>query len=153
MSKHNLRTSYKDYKTQVEEPIDIKTYILIVNGFMKFIVMKLFHKGEVMLPERLGNIDIIGHKPTVEIVDGEIKGLAPDWAKTKLLWEEDEESRINKTLVYHFNEETEGIRYRFRWSKNRVMVANKTLYSIRMCRANKRALSALVKQGKEYLIK
>ena len=114
MSKHNLRTSYKDYKTQVEEPIDIKTYILIVNGFMKFIVMKLFHKGEVMLPERLGNIDIIGHKPTVEIVDGEIKGLAPDWAKTKLLWEEDEESKTNKTLVYHFNEETEGIRYRFR---------------------------------------
>jgi len=153
MDRHNLRTSYKDYKIQVEEPVDIKIYISIVNGFMKFIVTKLFHRGEVMLPERLGNIDIIGHKPTVEIIDGEIKGLAPDWAKTKQLWDNDNEAKINKTLVYHFNEDTAGVRYRFRWSKNRVMVSNKTLYSIRMCRANKRALSALVKQGKEYLIK
>jgi hypothetical protein len=153
MEKHNLRTSYKDYRNQTTEPVDIKIYISIVNGYMKFMMAKLFHRGEVMLPERLGSIDIIGHKPTVEIVDGKIKGLAPDWAKTKQLWESDEEAKVAKTLVYHFNEDTAGVRYRFRWSKNRVMVANKTLYSIRMSRDNKRALSALVKQGKEYLIK
>lgn len=153
MEKYNLRTSYKDYKNQTTEPVDIKIYISIVNGFMKFIMAKLFHKGEVMLPERLGSIDIIGHKPTVEIVDGKIKGLSPDWAKTKQLWESDEEAKVAKTLVYHFNEDTAGVRYRFRWSKNRVLVSNKTLYSIRMSRENKRALSALVKQGKEFLIK
>ena len=153
MEKYNLRTSYKDYRNQIEQPVDIKIYISIVNGFMKFMMAKLFHKGEVMIPERLGSIDIIGHRPTITVEGGVIKGAAPDWAKTKKLWEEDEEAKNNKTLVYHFNEDTAGVRYRFRWSKNRVLVPNKTLYSIRMSRENKRALSALVKQGKEYLIK
>lgn len=153
MNKYNLRTSYSTYKEDVAEPIDIKTYILIVNGYMKFLISKLFARGEVMLPARMGNLDIIGTKPSIEIQDGKIKGLAPNWAATKELWESDEESRINKQLVYHFNEETNGIRYRIRWSKNRVMVSNKSLYSLRISRDNKRELSRLIKEGKEYLIK
>ena len=87
------------------------------------------------------------------IEDGEIKGLAPDWVKTKQLWDSDTEAKENKQLVYHFNEETNGIRYKFSWSKNRVLVSNKTLYNLRMTRSNKRELSKLVREGKEYLIK
>ena len=78
--------------------------------------------------------------------------MAPDWVKTKELWESDKEAKKNKQLVYHFNEETNGIRYKFAWSKNRVLVSNKTLYNLRMTRSNKRELSKLVREGKEYLI-
>ena len=150
---YNLRDSYKLYKEEEESPIDIKVYIKIVNGYMKFLMKKLFSRGEVMIPSRLGNLTITGKKVKVHIEDGQIKGLAPDWAETKRLWENDLEAKERKQLAYHFNEETNGIRYRFNWSKQRVLMTNKTLYSLKFTRANKRELSGLIRQGKEYLIK
>lgn len=150
---YNIRDSYKEYKNEVDKPVDIKTYVLIINGFIKFLVTKLFFKGEVSLPERLGNIQIIGKKVKVQLEEGKIKGLAPDWKATKELWESDTQCKENKQLVYHFNEETNGVRYRFFWSKNRALVPNKTLYNLKMTRTNKRYLSQLIRQGKEYLIK
>jgi hypothetical protein len=120
---------------------------------MKFLSNKLLSKGEVMIPERLGNIQVVGRKAKVHIEDGKIKGLAPDWVNTKKLWESDPQAREEKRLVYHFNEDTGGVRYKFFWSKSRVLIANKTLYNLRMTRTNKRALSKEVKRGKEYYIK
>lgn len=152
--KYNIRTSYKtDYKDLVENPVDIKTFVLIANGFLKFMMLKLWSRGEIMIPERLGNILIRGHKSNIRVEDGKLVGAAPDWASTKKLWQEDEEARTNKQLVYFFNEHTQGIRYSYKWSKSRVLCANKTLYSLRMSRFNKRKLSSLIKEGHEYLIK
>ena len=150
---YNSRDSYIVYKNLSDNPINISQYVQIVNQFMKFLINRLFEKGQVSLPEKLGNLQIIGKKVKVKIEDGQIKGLVPDWVKTKELWEKDAEAKKNKQLVYHFNEQTNGIRYRFFWSKNRVLVSNKTLFNIKMTRTNKRTLSQLVKNGKEYLIK
>ena len=149
----NTRDSYVVYKNMSANPINISQYVQITNHFMKFLITKLLTTGEIILPERLGRLSIFGKKVNVRIEDGEIKGLAPDWVKTKQLWDSDEEAKNNKQLVYHFNEETNGIRYKFSWSKNRVLVSNKTLYNLRMTRSNKRELSKLVREGKEYLIK
>lgn len=150
---YNTRDSYVVYKNMSDNPINISEYVQIINQFMKFLILKLLSTGEIILPERLGRLSIFGKKVNVRIEDGEIKGLAPDWVKTKQLWDSDEEAKNNKQLVYHFNEETNGIRYKFAWSKNRVLVSNKTLYNLRMTRSNKRELSKLVRGGKEYLIK
>ena len=149
---YNTRDSYVVYKNMSVNPINISQYVQIINHFMKFLSSKLLSTGEINIPERLGKLSIFGKKVNVRIEDGEIKGLAPDWVKTKQLWESDEEAKNNKQLVYHFNEETNGIRYKFSWSKNRVLVSNKTLYNLRMTRSNKRELSRLVREGKEYLI-
>ena len=149
---YNTRDSYVVYKNMSDNPINISEYVQIINQFMKFLILKLLSTGEIILPERLGRLSIFGKKVNVRIEDGEIKGLAPDWVKTKQLWDSDEEAKNNKQLVYHFNEETNGIRYKYVWSKNRVLVSNKTLYNLRMTRTNKRELSKLVKEGKEYLI-
>jgi|SRR6187402_979836 len=149
---YSLRDSYRPYKTQVENPVDIKIFVSVLNGYMKFLTRKLFERGELMLPQKLGNVLIQGKKVNVRIEDGEIKGLAPDWVKTKQLWEEDAIAKENKKLVYHFNEDTNGIRYKFRWSTTRYLIPNKTLYGLKMTRTNKRFLSQLVKKGKEYLI-
>ena len=149
---YNTRDSYVVYKNMSVNPINISQYVQIINHFMKFLSSKLLSTGEIILPDRLGRLSIFGKKVNVRIEDGEIKGLAPDWVKTKQLWDSDEEARNNKQLVYHFNEETNGIRYKFSWSKNRVLVSNKTLYNLRMTRSNKRELSKLVREGKEYLI-
>ena len=150
---YNTRDSYIVYKNMSVNPINISQYVQIINHFMKFLSSKLLSTGEIILPDRLGRLSIFGKKVNVRIEDGEIKGLAPDWVKTKQLWDSDEEAKNNKQLVYHFNEETNGIRYKFAWSKNRVLVSNKTLYNLRMTRSNKRELSKLVREGKEYLIK
>lgn len=150
---YNSRDSYIVYKNLSDNPINISQYVQIVNQFMKFLINRLFEKGQVSLPEKLGNLQIVGKKVKVKIEDGQIKGLAPDWVKTKELWEKDAEAKKNKQLVYHFNEQTNGVRYRFFWSKNRVLVSNKTLFNIKMTRTNKRTLSQLVKNGKEYLVK
>ena len=149
---YNTRDSYVVYKNMSVNPINISQYVQLINQFMKFLILKLLSTGEIILPERLGRLSIFGKKVNVRIEDGEIKGLAPDWVKTKQLWDSDEEAKNNKQLVYHFNEETNGIRYKFSWSKNRVLVSNKTLYNLRMTRSNKRELSKLVREGKEYLI-
>ena len=150
---YNTRDSYVVYKNMSVNPINISQYVQIINHFMKFLSSKLLSTGEIIIPERLGKLSIFGKKVKIRIEDGEIKGLAPDWVKTKELWDSDSIAKQNKQLVYHFNEETNGIRYKFAWSKNRVLVSNKTLYNLRMTRSNKRELSKLVREGREYLIK
>lgn len=150
---YNINDSYVVYKNISNDPVDKSIYLQITNQFMKFLSSKLLSQGEINIPERLGKLSIYGKKVKVKVEDGQIKGLAPDWVKTKELWESDKEAKNKKQLVYHFNEETNGIRYKYVWSKNRVLVSNKTLYNLRMTRTNKRALSNLVKEGKEYLIK
>lgn len=149
---YNTRDSYVVYKNMSVNPINISQYVQIINHFMKFLSSKLLSTGEIIIPERLGKLSIFGKKVNIRIENGEIKGLAPDWVKTKELWDSDPIAKQNKQLVYHFNEETNGIRYKFAWSKNRVLVSNKTLYNLRMTRSNKRELSKLVREGKEYLI-
>ena len=154
MIQKNLRDSYKLYKKEVKNPVDVKTYVLIATMYNKFLMDKVLDGEEVTLPSRFGTLCIIGRKQKIQFDEqGNIKGLAPDWVKTKELWDSDPIAKQNKQLVYHFNEETNGIRYKFAWSKNRVLVSNKTLYNLRMTRSNKRELSKLVREGKEYLVK
>lgn len=153
VKKHlNIRDSYKYYKEFTNNPVDISKYCKVANEFMKFLSQELLDTGEITLPQRLGKIQILGKKVKVKTENGEIKGLAPDWKSTKELWDRDEEARENKQLVYHFNEQTNGVRYKYYWNKSRVLVTNKGLFRLKMSRTNKRALSNLVKNGKEYLI-
>jgi len=149
---YNIPNSYETYKKVSKKPISKVEYVKILNDFMLFLTKKLFEVGEILLPARLGILKIVGSKIKVKTENGTIKGLAPDWVKTKKLWDSDIEAKNKKQLVYHFNEETNGIRYRFVWSKKRIFLNNKTLYVLKMTRKNKRTLSNLVKNSKEYLI-
>lgn len=150
---NNLRDSYKLYKEKTEKPIiDIKTYLDIVNGFMKFIMSKVFEGYEVRLP-RIGTVSIVGNKIKPRIgEDGEIKGLAPNWAETKKLWDKNPTAKANKQLVYCFNEHTNGIRYKLLWAKKGVIIQNKKVYTLKFSRANKRKVNKLANEGKEYYV-
>lgn len=149
--KKNLKSSYKVYKNSVERPIDVKNYLLIVGDFLQFLIQKVLEGHEVTLPNRLGKLSIIGREQKITIEkNGKIKGLAPDWVKTKELWEKNPEARKNKKLVYHTNNKTGGITYRYFWAKKNVIILNKNLYSLRLTRTNKRAASSLINSGKEY---
>lgn len=146
----NLRSSYKEYKQESKKPVDIKTYLNITTGFIKFLMFKVLNGDEVVLPWRLGTLMITGRKQKLRIENDVIKGLSPNWKKTKELWEKSEEARLAKRLVYNTNEHSESYRYKFIWSKKRSIVENKTLYSLIFTRANKRELASRILEGKEY---
>lgn len=150
---YNISDCYSYYIRDSKKIIDKKDYIKICNDFMCYLFNELINKGEIVLPLKLGKISILGKKVNFKLNEGKIEGLAPDWVSTKKLWEEDKEARDKKQLVYHFNENTNGVRYKFYWNKSKVLVSNKSLFRLKMSRANKRTLSKLVKNGKEYLIK
>lgn len=151
MYKKNLRDSYKEYM-QVDGAVDIKTYLLITGEYNKFLVDKVLEGHEVTLPARLGVLRIQGKQQEVRFdEEGKIQGLAPDWVKTKELWDKNPEAKKRKQRVFHTNAETDNTRYKYFWSKVRVLIENKSLYSLRMTRGNKRAVHNMIKAGKKYL--
>lgn len=148
----NIRNSYKTYKELSEDPIDFQSYLDISHLYLSFLVEKVIKGDEVTLPARMGTLEIRGTKEKVKINEtGEITGLSPNWKKTIELWNRDPISKEKKKIVYNTNEHSSNVRYRFVWKKSRVLVSNKTLYSLKMSRGNKRLLSSLIKQGKEYI--
>lgn len=150
----NVRDSYKLYKKSVENPIDIQTYIKYVNDYHKFLMEKVFEGNEITLPARMGTLCIVGKKQKVSFdEDGKVKGLAPDWVKTKQLWNSNSEAKERKQLLYHTNSHTDNTRYRFAWSKINILAKNKILYSLRMTRDNKRAVHDLILQGRQFITK
>lgn len=146
----NIRNSYKDYKKKSDNPVDINTYITLTTGFIRYLMNLIFEGNEVVFPARLGTFSIVGRKQKLKIEDGKIKGLSPNWVKTKELWKSSEDARLRKQLVYNTNDHSDNLRFKFMWSKKRSVVENKTLYTLIMTRANKRELSKRLKEGSEY---
>jgi hypothetical protein len=147
----NINTSYKLYKSRVKKPVDSKTYVTINNEFNKFLMEKVFKGNEIYLPERFGTIKVKGSKPEITIgEDGKVKGLAPAWLKTKKLRER---NPTEDKLVYHLNEHTDGVRYRFVWNKRSSLIRNKHLYAINFTRKNKRTLAKYIFAGQEFEIR
>ena len=155
MSCKNVRSSYKQYKeTTINEIVDSKTYIDYANEFNKFLADKVTEGYEITLPARLGTLSVIGKKQKVRVDEhGKIFGLAPDWVKTKELWDNNPKAKEEKKLLYHTNNHTDNTIYKFLWSKNRILITNKILYSLRMTRDNKRKVYSLINNGKKYITK
>lgn len=153
--KNNLctaRKSYEQYKNKHENPLEQKQYLEILYGFFDYMIEQLLESKEISIPCKLGSLQIIGKKRQARLVDGEIKGLSPDWKETKKLWESCKECKEKKQLVYHFNEHTNSVRYKFFWSKKNVLIKNKGIYYFKPARGLKRNLAKLIKQGKEFLV-
>ena len=154
MKPKNIRDSYKLYRKENPNSIDVKTYTNLCGEFNKFLIEKALDGREVTLPSRMGYIYIFGRKQEIKFDgNGGIKGLAPDWVRTKKLWDSNAEAKKRKQIVFHTNDRTGGVRYKFLWAKNRMLLLNKSLYSFRLTRANKRAILEKIRNGKEYIIK
>ena len=149
----NIRTSFQRYNKEVEDPTNIKDFVAIANGYMEFLMNKVFEGEEVTLPARLGTLYIQGVKKKLTFSKEGFPRLPPNWAATKRLWDSDPGAKERRQIVYCTNEETDGVVYKVNWSKNRVPIENKLLYALRITRDNKRAIHKQIKAKKEYLIK
>lgn len=146
-----IRTSYKAYKKSAKEPVTLSEYIKITELFILFLIKKVLSNYEVSLPFGLGSMRIRGvkEKPRFD-EEGKLIGLSPNWRMTKQLWDSDPEAKANKKLIFNMNDDTGGIRYKFLWSKSRIIVPYKTLYSFTASRILKRKLYSLIKSGEEF---
>ena len=149
----NIRSSYKRYSKEIENPVELKPFLEIANGYMKFLMDKVVEGEEVTMPVKLGTLFIQVVKKSLKINKDGIPLLPPNWGKTKQLWDRNPEAKATKKIVYCLNEETNGVVYKLHWSKNRVPIENKLYYNFILTRDNKRAINSQIKQGKEYIIK
>lgn len=151
----NIAGSYYTYlKNSSNKSLEKSEYIKYNNLFNKFLISKVLQGFEVALPKDIGTLSVIGNKQKPRLdSEGNIIGLAPNWVETNKLWKENEEARKNKKIVYFMNHHSDGVKYRYLWSRAKVSLKNKTLYSLTMTRANKREVAKLIKSGKQFKIK
>ena len=151
----DTRKSYKLYKNNSDNSVSIKTYTDIVYEFNKFLIKKVLEGDKITLPCRMGYLYVLGKKQNIKFDDnGNVVGLAPDWVSTKKLRSANEQFNNQKGLLYHLNHHTDGVRYKYFWSKATVCVKFKILYSLRISRENKRTLSSNIKSNNyNYFVK
>lgn len=149
-----IRTSYKFYKEKTDNPVSLSVYTKITAAYIKFLMDKVFDQFEVTFPFNLGTLSIQGVKEKVKFdEDGKVIGLSPNWRLTKQLWDRDPKAKEQGKKVYNTNEHTGGIRYRFLWSKKRILIPYKTIYALRLSKDNKRRLYDELLEGKEFYSK
>ena len=151
----NVLNSYKNFRESGGSVTTTrKDFCKITNEFNKHIIGLVFEGHEVKLPERLGVISVKGKKIKTEFDEelGRISNQAIDFGETNKMWAKNPELKEKKQMVYHLNEHSDGVRYRFFWSRDRVLVENKLFYTMVFTRTNKRNLSQLIKKGKELYI-
>jgi hypothetical protein len=135
-----------DINKKYKNTIDNKRFSAIIDEYHKFMMQKVFEGHTIFLPNRFGCLFVVGKKQQVRIEEGKILGLAPDWVSTKKLWDSNPEAKANRKVLYHENAEEDGYRYRFFWSKRNIFIVNKSLYSLRVSRKNKRTLHKIIKE-------
>lgn len=144
----NIADSYTKYEQIADDKVDKRTYIDINKLYNKFLINKALEGHIVTLPGRLGTLSVQGKvdKPRIN-EKGQIVGLAPDWVGTKKLWDSNPEAKEKKQLVYCLNKDTDGVRYKWLWSKFNSPIENKKLYSLILTRENKRSVYKKLKEG------
>jgi len=148
----NLTDSYSLYKEKFGNEVSKSDYVKIASAFIKFIMYRIIHHSDVIqLPFKMGTLKVVGRKQKISYdEEGNIKGLSPNWRKTKELYDRCPECKERRQIVYNMNEHSDGIRYSFNWGLRNVMLKNKSYYVLKMTRANKRDLYKAILSGKEY---
>ena len=100
----------------------------------------LMRSSDFKLPARMGKIYVYKVKPAVY----DRRHMNVNFRETNLQGE----------LVLHFNEHSDGYRYRFHWEKKDMLTAFSSAYEMVFTRNNKRKLSYLIKiRAKDYIEK
>lgn len=162
----NMLDFFNDYREDNPKAVDIATFRAIFNGFVKFIVQKVFDGYDVQLSTNhsLGSLAIHGRRVEPRLDNnGEIRGAAPNWHESKKIWRRLAEEQgltyeeycdsvplENRPKIFFLNSHSNYTRYSFKWRRTKMNMMNKLYYSLVMCRTNKRTSSRLVREGKEY---
>ena len=138
----------EEYKKNPDsnKKVSLLTYRKIIKAYSLFLMNKVYEGHKIQFPAGLGNFFVCGRKLDYSKVDM----LAINWKATLKLWEEDEDSKKEKTLVRYMNFDTDGIRYRFSWQKKYTRVPFNKVYSLRIPSTNKKLLAQHIRAGTQY---
>lgn len=150
--KHNtdygLKDFFKLYREISKSPVVYSKYSKVINDFNKEISRMIVEDSyEFRFPYRIGYLRIRKFKTKLKLDDDgnlKIKHLRPDWKATNELWNNNEEAKLNKKIVYHTNKHSNG--YYFKWflDKSTTNVKNMYVYMFYPCRNNQRFLSKTI---------
>ena len=152
MKKYNISSSYNTYKKLGGKNLDLSTFVRLNKEFIKYFMDQVWKGLKVKFPANMGSLMIKGRKlkPKFDEEGNIISGLSVDWKSTTDFWKEFPEEGEKKTLIYHTNDHTNGISYKYYWSKKGLRATFKNLWSLKMSRGNKREISKLIKKGATY---
>jgi len=113
-----------------------KKYVLTEGQYYKIIRMvnsllaeELLNNHYLMLPHKMGELEIFQTKVRSYIVDGKVKtNRSIDWDETLKLWFEDEQMRKEKRLMYKESTHVP----RFRYIKTKAKYPNRAFYEIKL---------------------
>ena len=152
----NILSSYKNYrKSGGTTNVGRLEFCRIINAFNKHIMLLINEGHEVKLPEKMGTLSVKGKKIETKYDEdlNRIINQSIDYGETNKLWARCPECQKNKQVIYHLNEHSDGIRYKFFWSKEKMIVENKLFYTMVFTRSNKRTLSNLITEhGRSYYV-
>jgi len=152
MAEKTMLDSYGAYRETVKDPVGKAEFADLLNGYNRLIIEKVLDGDEVSFPMRMGTLRMQGRKQVIQDWGdgGRLRGIAPDWHRTNLLWKSDPVAAAEKRLIYHTNLHSDGVRYKYFWSKRHIPAEFKTLYAFRVTRDNKRLASSAIKEGRSY---
>lgn len=135
-----IASFFLDYDTFVTEnqlmDVDFKTFKGILTDYFEHLANEVIECGKiVVLPAQCGEISIRRYV-----------------CNTRLLQFDYKSAKEQGAPAWHFNDHTNGFRYKFYWDKRRLRVKNCTKYQLSFVRANKRRLAAILKRReRDYL--
>lgn len=120
-------------------------YLNIIRQINNQLRDKLINGEDVLLPERMGRLELRKNKTKFKIVDGKIKTNLPiDWSATLKLWYDNPICKQKKQLVKQENTETFKVHY----NRNKANYNNKSFYEFNANRELKLGLKKNIKLNK-----
>lgn len=155
MRKFKIKNSfgvYDGYKAirkhhwyNIGRPVTEKEFYAIIRGINKLIAEELANGQTVDFPAKMGRLELHKYQVGAFFHNNKLKVTYPvDWYNTKKLWEEDEEAKKNKTLMYYTNQWVYFIKY----IVSKANYENKSFYQFAPNTFIKRRLGKNIKQKK-----
>lgn len=128
----------------IGHPVTEKDFYRIIRSMNLAISQQLIDGKEVVLPCRMGSLELRKNLRKVAIKDNKVITNSPiDWNATLSLWYKDDEARQDKIIVRTTNNEI----YRIHYDKSKAAYTNKSFYSFSMNRNIKQALKHRISYG------
>lgn len=149
---HRVRNSlgiYDAYKwvrknkwLNIGRPVTEHEFYVIVRQVNNLIAGNLLNGEDIVLPHRLGTIELRKYNTKISIRDGKlITNLPIDWDRTLKLWSEDEDAYKDRTLVKMEEKEIFKVFY----NKKSANYNNKSFMQFEVNRDLKRRLKQKIK--------
>lgn len=151
---HKIKNSFGTYDAykyirknkwfDIGQPISEHDFYSIIRKVNNLLAEHLINGNDIILPCRMGSLEIRKFAAYISIDDGKIKTNLPiDWDRTLKLWSEDEEAYKKRTLVKMEEKEIFKVYY----NRIKANYNNKGFYEFFVNRDIKRRLKQKIKNG------